>query len=315
MMEILALCAPWILLIHIIAAVVLMLFKKWKVASVLFILAVIGNWHFRCVPINICCTTSDDGEVLKVMSFNCNLSPRHEGDYYSAVTQVAKIIEQEDADVVFLTENFGIEYDSVYRYVQHIYPHRLNWKRLKNSTGNTIYSRFPIVADTTFKAKEYPYTITQVSIEYGTQIVDILGVHLSSNNYNEHMEYMTPDSIEGHEQARTYLGNILKAGVHRQEEARQIVDFISKSNNPTIVMGDFNDVCGSPTLNILERAGLKDAWWEGGFGYGATIHKPLPYRIDHIMYNDGLKLKSIRKIDAQGLSDHDALMAEFRLAN
>lgn len=50
---------------------------------------------------------------------------------------------------------------------------------------------------------------------------------------------------------------------------------------------------------------------KGGLGYGATIHYPLPYRIDHIMYNDRLRLKSIRKIDAKGLSDHDALVAEF----
>lgn len=90
-------------------------------------------------------------------------------------------------------------------------------------------------------------------------------------------------------------------------------DNLNENKNlvPTIVMGDFNDVPGSPTLNILERAGLKDAWWEGGCGYGATIHHPLPYRIDHILHNDGLKLKSIKKIVTQDLSDHDALVARF----
>ena len=48
-------------------------------------------------------------------------------------------------------------------------------------------------------------------------------------------------------------------------------------------------------------------------GYGATIQYLLPYRIDHIMYNDKLTLNSIKKIDAKGLSDHDALVAEFRI--
>ena len=43
----------------------------------------------------------------------------------------------------------------------------------------------------------------------------------------------------------------------------------------------------------------------------AQLHYPLPYRIDHIMYNDRLRLKSIKKIDAEGLSDHDVLVAEF----
>ena len=78
-------------------------------------------------------------------------------------------------------------------------------------------------------------------------------------------------------------------------------------------MGDLNDVGGSPTVKVLEDAGLSDAWWKGGFGYGATIHRPLPYRIDHIMYSDRVKLLHIEVVDSEGLSDHNALYAEFEL--
>ena len=52
---------------------------------------------------------------------------------------------------------------------------------------------------------------------------------------------------------------------------------------------------------------------KGGFGYGATIHHPLPYRIDHILYGAGLKLKGIKKRDTRDISDHDALVAVFDL--
>ena len=79
-------------------------------------------------------------------------------------------------------------------------------------------------------------------------------------------------------------------------------------------MGDMNDVAGSSALRILGTLGYKNAGWKGGSGYGATIHSPVPYRIDHILYRQGLKglkLNSIKKIDAEGLSDHDALVAEF----
>ena len=76
-------------------------------------------------------------------------------------------------------------------------------------------------------------------------------------------------------------------------------------------MGDFNDVCVSKPLKILEDSGFKDAWWVGGFGYGATIHHPLPFRIDHIMYNEGLELVEIKKVDSEDISDHDALLAKF----
>ena len=83
------------------------------------------------------------------------------------------------------------------------------------------------------------------------------------------------------------------------------------TDRATIIMGDFNDVSSSPALRTFQAAGFQAAWWKGGMGFGATIHYPLPYRIDHIMYNDRLRLKSIQKIDAKGLIDHDALVAEF----
>lgn len=55
-------------------------------------------------------------------------------------------------------------------------------------------------------------------------------------------------------------------------------------------MGDLNDISGSTPLRTLEYSGLKDAWWEGVVGYGATIHNPFPYRIDHIMFTPGLNI-------------------------
>lgn len=82
-----------------------------------------------------------------------------------------------------------------------------------------------------------------------------------------------------------------------------------------LVMGDLNDVCGLPALKKFATAGLKDAWSEGGFGYGATIHTPLPYRIDHILHNEGLVLKGVKVIDTSDISDHNALVAVFDFSN
>lgn len=84
-------------------------------------------------------------------------------------------------------------------------------------------------------------------------------------------------------------------------------------DSPILLMGDFNDVGGSKAVRTLECSGFRDAWWKGGLGYGATIHKPLPYRIDHIMYSEQFKLQKIEVVSSEGLSDHDALYAEFLL--
>lgn len=314
-MELIALSALWIFLLLIVVAIVLLIIKRWKIALGLLLLAVAVNWHFQTIPLNLSHDHDADGE-LKVLSFNCNLSPKDE-DFGERCVGVIRLVREQDADVVFLTENFIMREDSLWLKIRDLYPYRSGWK---NSVGNRLYSKYPIEIDTLLKDNQMAYGITCCQIDVKGKKVEIIGVHLSSNNYNEQMEYMTPDSVESSEQAKTYLGNIVTASRCRANEASLIVNFIdsiSISNKPipTIVMGDFNDVYGSPTLNTLCKGAsrFKDAWWEEGGGYGATIHNPLPYRIDHILYNDRLKLKSIKKIDADKLSDHDALIGWFEV--
>jgi len=147
-----------------------------------------------------------------------------------------------------------------------------------------------------------------VATENGT--LNLYGCHLASNNYTESNSYMHPDSAKAVHGMLQYLQNVSRASRKREQEAGLLLNAL-KPTEKNIILGDFNDISGSTPFNKIERAGFIDAWWKGGNGYGATIHRPLPYRIDHIFYNEGLKLKSIRKVDSKWLSDHDALVAEF----
>ena len=82
-----------------------------------------------------------------------------------------------------------------------------------------------------------------------------------------------------------------------------------------IVMGDMNDFNHSAPMDSLRDAGMKNAWWEVGFGYGATYREGwLRLRIDHIYYNDKLKLKGVKVVETD-LSDHNILVADFEFAN
>lgn len=306
-MELIALFAPCLLLFIFIVSFILLFVHKWRwgVCGLIFC-ACVNLWTY-CLAISPP-SFHNESKTLKVMSFNSNLTAKNE-NVLELRARTIELIKSRTPDIVFLTENFIKKEDSVWLELKKIYPYCIS---KYSYVGNSVYSKFPIYVDTLFQEKDVPYGINHCKISYKNCYIDIFGCHLSSNNYNENMEYMTPDSVNNRHEIRSYLKNILAAGKHRQLEARGIIDFHDKSK-PTIIMGDFNDVCGSPTLRLFENAGFKDAWWEGGFGYGATIHHPLPYRIDHIMYNDKLKLRSIRKIDAEGISDHDALVAEFSL--
>lgn len=307
-MELFSLSIPWILALFLVLSLGLLLVKKWKIAVVLLLLVLIANWHVRCLPVNIGSSSLAKEQTLSVLTFNCNM-PLNQGNDSQKRNEIANLIIGLSPDVVFLTENYVVKEDTLWHLLHDKY---LYHTQQENGVGNTLYSKYPIFNNPILNGKHTKHcTINQ--IDFNGKLVIVYGIHLVSNNYNDRLEYMTPDSISSCHEIKTYLKNIMSAGSLRQEEALEIVEDIENKDAtiPIIVMGDFNDVSGAPTLNILESAGLKDAWWEGGLGYGATIHHPLPYRIDHIMYNDRVKLKRINKVDAEGLSDHDALMAEF----
>ena len=149
------------------------------------------------------------------------------------------------------------------------------------------------------------------SIEINERAISLYGCHFASNNYSIDNEYYTPGRINGLGGLKKYLRNIKLACRQRAVEAQNLRSVVERDSHSMIVMGDFNDVSGSKTMSLIEDAGLMDAWWNLGRGYGATIHYPLPFRIDHILYSGGIKLRDVNVIRTKDLSDHDAIMAEF----
>ena len=123
--------------------------------------------------------------------------------------------------------------------------------------------------------------------------IAIFGCHLSSSR-------------------KDFVGGIKE----RKQEADSLYKAISEESYPVIVMGDLNDISSSYTISKMKKAGLKDAWWEGGCGYGATYHDGwLRLRVDYILYDDkGLELVDVKVID-NNLSDHNVLMAGFKMKN
>lgn len=309
-MDVFSLCIPWILMALFILSLVLLVLKKRILGLTFILLSIFVNWQYRCISTNIH-FHEDTDNALTVLSFNGNLSPLNDSSQERRHA-IVDLIRDINPDIFFITENFYYAKDVIHDELREIYPYAT---ALIYCVGNKVYSKYPIQIDTLFSNNHMAYGITYCRIDYPVSPIDVFGVHLSSNNYNERMEYMTPANVDTRIHAETYLKNIENASEYRKSEALLIKDVIvSRSDSlPILVMGDFNDVSGSPTLNIIESIGIKDAWWKGGFGYGSTIHDPLPFRIDHIMYSDRLKLINIKRIKSKGISDHDALIASFSI--
>lgn len=306
----LALLLPWLLLLLIIIAVVCLILKKWKISLLLLLVIICINWWIECIPAHLWqCPNNKEDRMLRVLCFNVNGTS---GDVYDKARRVREFLRDNPTDLFFIAEfneRQSKPLDSLLRqYLPYsTYPD-------DDFFYHYFYGRYPLLNKRRVSHSdddEVGIFICSTIIQGDT--IDFYGCHFASNNYNENNDRMTPNEIEDENDAYSYIKNIRQASKIRIEEANAVISEITKSNHRVILLGDLNDVCGSTTIRLLENSGLKDAWWESGLGYGATILSPLPYRIDHILFSKGLKIKRIKVLDSNGISDHNALYAVFSI--
>lgn len=162
-----------------------------------------------------------------------------------------------------------------------------------------FYSNYPIPKQVRIAEEDdsLAWIVTTLVVVKGKR-VNLLGCHISSNNCSRMSGYIRPEQIKSTASLIDYLCNIPAGLDLRAQESIAINNSLMALSIPYIVHGDMNDVSGSTALRTQEYARLTEAWWKGVCGYDATIHNPLPYRIDHILYTESLlRLKSVKKID------------------
>lgn len=147
------------------------------------------------------------------------------------------------------------------------------------------------------------------------QWVTVFSGHLRSSAYSTARRSMDKDAswIDGMPLYKRNYDVGKRIRDYEAENARRYIDTALRDGKPVVVAGDLNDWCGSDCLNTLMGDDLKDAWWEGGNGFGWTYFGwHLRLRLDHILYNDDLALVDVKVIDSD-LSDHKPLIARFRV--
>lgn len=169
--------------------------------------------------------------------------------------------------------------------------------------------------------KQLPMMSAEFEVEPGHWITVFSG-HLRSSAYSTARKSMDKDAswFEGIPlYKRNYdIGKRIRD--YEAENARRYIDEArahsteSGTNMPVIVAGDLNDWCGSNCLNTLMGDDLKDAWWEGGNGFGWTYFGwHLRLRLDHILYSNELELVDVKVVESD-ISDHKPLVARFRFS-
>lgn len=182
-------------------------------------------------------------------------------------------------------------------------------------SGSIIFSRYPIL-DSGRTAYPIAESLIYVDILKGYDTIRIFTTHLQSFKFKKE-DYDDIEKIkEQDEETVTASMNLfrkMKLAFSRRGNQSDIVRTErDKSNYPTIICGDFNDVPNSYTyFNI--KGNWQDAFLNKGFGLGRSFVSLAPtLRIDYILADNNFTIKQFDMVD-EDLSDHVMLITDLRV--
>ena len=280
---------------------------KWGSVFLLIVVIFVLLWanvRYNVIALNF--NNDNDESQFRVLTWNIHSPEKNDIERQK---KIAKLIIEQNADFVQLNElclDSCLVIDSLlskhYAFKEDI--------KAKTHAGDIFYSRIHLIESGKYKTgvKGKRTRALQTKICINGDSVFILGCHFKSNNHEGQIGVENTDSLR---RIKKFWERYQNAQEKRKENVSNIVKTIREKRMPVIVMGDMNDFNASEPMDSLKEAGMKNAWWEGGFGYGATYHEGwLRLRIYHIYYNDKLKLKDVKVVETD-LSDHNILVADF----
>lgn len=271
---------------------------------------------------------------LRVMTYNVNASLGDE-DAEEVKKGIISEVEKQNPDILLLQDLSQIVFNKIHTSLDSLFNYTDSLTIKKEPLHYWIYSKKPIrdfkyyQCITEFDStgvrnlshgeikglkKKMPLYSAEIEIETDRWI-RVFSCHLRSSAYSTARRSMDEDAswMDG---LPLYYENYKIGQKIRNWEAdnfRQYLEALEDEDTPVIIAGDFNDWSGSYCLNTIRDGKYKDAWWEGGFGFGFTYDEwHLKLRLDHILYSHHFKLENVY-VEKSDFSDHRPLVADFTL--
>lgn len=259
----------------------------WRSAAVLIVIALIHGWAIKDLWLGDGAATERAGPpsstTLRVASANVLVDN-------GARDKVVDFARETAPDLLVLVEAQTAAWGPTLAAIGEMYPHRAP-EAWRDGAPVVLFSRYP-VDDTTLvrpAAGERPYLKARVAVS--DRSLTVLGVHPASPSPR--------DPRDSHVRNREL--DHLAASVHRSDE-------------PVIVMGDFNTSPWSPHFrDLIAATGLRNA--AAGHGWIATWPRwfwPAQIPIDHILLGGTVTATAVRRGASTG-SDHYPVVADLRL--
>lgn len=303
-------------------------FKKWHFLISLSVLLLCWNIIRNTFPVNFNNTENYNGEAdfsLLIYNTYANaMMTKHTADNPNPVIQY---MLDKDPDILCIQE-YSASYNKIHLTQVDLlrifkkYPYHHIYFKVDTGWsyfGNATFSKFPIVAKSVVEYQSSYNTTIVSDIEIKGKTIRIFNCHLESNKITENDKVMAvrlKDNFDSENIKGTTMHFSRKLGSAYRIRAKQadiVAEEISKSPYPVMVVGDFNDLPGSYVYSTI-RGNLQDAFVENGFGLGWTFSDSvLKFRIDHVLYDPSMEIKSFRLYNKTQGSDHFPLYCKVSI--
>lgn len=200
------------------------------------------------------------------------------------------------------------------QYPYHFFSADYQRKNGTYQSGCIIFSKYPF---TSTQKINYPVaeSLIYADIVKGKDTIRIYTTHLQSFKFGKE-EYNEIDNLSAKDaralSSMSFIRKMKLAFKRRSLQANLVKQELAKTNYPSIICADFNDVPNSYTYQTI-RSNWQDAFLNKQFGIGRTYVSLAPtLRIDYILCNNNFTIEQFDIID-ENLSDHLMLLADVKL--
>ncbi|KAB1155058.1 endonuclease/exonuclease/phosphatase family protein [Flavobacterium luteum] len=254
---------------------------------------------------------SENENDFVVMSYNVRLFNLFDWISDKDVKQEIKtFFNDKDPDILCIQE-----YSETANIDLRVYPHRYIFMQGdKIRTGLAIFSRFPILNQGNLVFPKSNNNAIFADIKKGKDIIRIYNMQLQSIKISPDVNEISENINEMNKQKSQKLVNRISIAFRQQQQQAEIIrDHKKECSYPIIICGDLNNSAFSYVYRSV-KGNLNDAFEESGVGFGKTYNfKYYPVRIDYILTDPTIKVKSFENFSKFENSDHYPVMARLSM--
>lgn len=318
----------------LIISIFLMLMDHFFMAMIVLLFLFGINGLTETFPIHINIYRLKRKDSIRILSYNINRA-YSESQNKGSTSELIDFIEKQEADIVLLQEYNSLLYPEIAESLIKKLPYTI----IIDSHDNrfkSVFSKYPIEEseqlcvgseDSRFSLFRHEWysgkkvggkemmPISSLVIKVGEKILRLVNCHLMSNNFSVVYRNASHNLIDFIRLVPSIMKRVDFGYSVRKLQTEVLVSYLSnKQEKRIVVCGDFNDVCGSSTINLLNRMGLSDCWWKKGCGFGFTFHGMWMWlRLDHILFSpQTIQINNV-KVPHSNFSDHYPIIVDLVL--